>query len=271
MSVQIQLRHRLFLAYFEQQLCPDDGLWVSPDAGGTSRMTADGRIDAGTAMERMRLPYGIVQHARFGAACMCANRYAGPRREPGGRRREGGAEVTRHEEEEGVGGLCRARRGPRRGRRGVQRGRARAVVGEQRAALVVLAREDSLILGRLLLEEGLVDVRDDATARDRRLDEGVELLVTTDGELEVAGRDALHPQVLRRVARELEHLSREVLKDGSRVDGGGRAHTPLVGHAELEVAVDPADGELKAGLRRARDRLLRLELGSITLDLGRHV
>jgi hypothetical protein len=34
------------------------------------------------------------------------------------------------------------------------------------------------------------------------------------------------------------------------------------------VAVDTPHGELKAGLRRARDRLLRLELGSITLDLG---
>ena len=43
---------------------------------------------------------------------------------------------------------------------------------------VVVSR--TLILGRLLLEERLVDVRDDATARDGRLDERVQLLVTTD-------------------------------------------------------------------------------------------
>ena len=36
-----------------------------------------------------------------------------------------------------------------------------------------------------------MDVGDDTTAGDGRLDEGVELLVTADGELEVAGRDAL--------------------------------------------------------------------------------
>jgi hypothetical protein len=36
-----------------------------------------------------------------------------------------------------------------------------------------------------------VDVGDHTTTGDGRLDEGVELLVTADGELEVAGRDAL--------------------------------------------------------------------------------
>jgi hypothetical protein len=42
-----------------------------------------------------------------------------------------------------------------------------------------------------LVDEGLVDVGDHTTAGDGRLDQGVELLVTADGELEVAGRDAL--------------------------------------------------------------------------------
>ena len=36
-----------------------------------------------------------------------------------------------------------------------------------------------------------MDVGDHTTAGDGRLDEGVELLVTTDGELKVAGGDAL--------------------------------------------------------------------------------
>ena len=68
------------------------------------------------------------------------------------------------------------------------------------------AHRGSLILGALLLEQRLVDVRDDAAARDGRLDERVELLVTTDGELQVARRDTLDAQVLGRVTRELEHL-----------------------------------------------------------------
>lgn len=56
-----------------------------------------------------------------------------------------------------------------------------------------------------------MDVRDDTTAGDRRLDEGVELLVAADGELEVARRDALDLEVLGGVARELEDLGGEVL------------------------------------------------------------
>ena len=51
-----------------------------------------------------------------------------------------------------------------------------------------------------------MDVRDDTAARNGRLDERVQLLVTTDGELQVARRDALDAQVLGRVTRELEHL-----------------------------------------------------------------
>ena len=52
----------------------------------------------------------------------------------------------------------------------------------------------------------LVDVRDDAAARDGCLDERVQLLVTTDGELQVARRDALHAQILGGVASKLKHL-----------------------------------------------------------------
>ena len=55
-----------------------------------------------------------------------------------------------------------------------------------------------------------MDVRDDAPAGDRGLDERVELLVPADGELQVARRDALHLQVLGRVARELQHLGAQV-------------------------------------------------------------
>ena len=40
-----------------------------------------------------------------------------------------------------------------------------------------------LILGALLLEERLVDVGDDTATGDGGLDEGIKLLVTTDGEL----------------------------------------------------------------------------------------
>jgi hypothetical protein len=56
-----------------------------------------------------------------------------------------------------------------------------------------------------------VDVGDDAAARDGGLDERVELLVTADGELQVARGDALDLEVLGRVAGQLEDLGGEVL------------------------------------------------------------
>merc|ERR1719482_2355271 len=107
-----------------------------------------------------------------------------------------------------------------------------------------------------LVDEGLVDVGDHTTAGDGRLDEGVELLVTTDGELKVAGGDALDLEILGGVAGELENLGGEVLKDGSGVDGGGGADAAAGGSAVLEEAVDASDGELKARLDGAGGGLL---------------
>ena len=65
-----------------------------------------------------------------------------------------------------------------------------------------------------LHDEGLVDVRDDTTAGDRGLDEGIELFVAADGKLQVARSNALHLEVFAGVACELEDLSGEVLEDG---------------------------------------------------------
>ena len=75
----------------------------------------------------------------------------------------------------------------------------------QRGAPGGALKEWRLILGRLLLEERLVDVRDDAAASDGSLDERVELLVTADGKLEVARRNALDAQVLGGGTREFKH------------------------------------------------------------------
>ena len=52
-----------------------------------------------------------------------------------------------------------------------------------------------------------MDVGDDTAASDGGLDQGVELLVTTDGKLEMAGGDTLHAEIARGVAGKLENLS----------------------------------------------------------------
>jgi len=100
-----------------------------------------------------------------------------------------------------------------------------------------------------------VDMRDNSASGDGRLDERVQLLVTTDGELQVARRDTLHLEILGRVAGQLENLSGEVLEDGGAVHGGGGADTSVRGGPVLQVTVDPAHGELKASTSRPRHGL----------------
>lgn len=111
-----------------------------------------------------------------------------------------------------------------------------------------------------LHDEGLVDVGDDTAASDGGLDQGVELLVAADGELQVAGSDALDLEVLRGVARELKHLGSEVLEDGSRVDRGSGADARAGVDSALQEPVDPANRELTglalAGREDARKRHL---------------
>lgn len=51
-----------------------------------------------------------------------------------------------------------------------------------------------------------MDVRDDTTARNGGLDEGVQFLITTDCKLQMAGCDTLHLQVFGGVASQLQHL-----------------------------------------------------------------
>lgn len=99
-------------------------------------------------------------------------------------------------------------------------------------------------------EEVLVDVGDDTAASDGGLDEEIELFVTADGQLKVPGGDPPDLEVLRGVTGQLEHLSSEVLEDGSGVDGGGGADSVAGSDSALEEPVDPADGELETSSGR---------------------
>ena len=114
--------------------------------------------------------------------------------------------------------------------------------------------EATLLLGGLggLVDEGLVDVGDDTTTGDGGLDKGVELLVTTDGELEMAGSDTLDLEVLAGVTGELEDLGGQILKDGGSVDGGGGTDTLGLLDGGLEETVDTTDGELSCFVWKIR-------------------
>ena len=90
-----------------------------------------------------------------------------------------------------------------------------------------------------------MDAGEDTTLRDGDSSEDLrELLVVSDGELDVSGVDAGLLVVSGGVASELADFGGEILKDGGQVDGsaGSDSVSPV---AIAEHSVDPADRELK--------------------------
>jgi len=96
-----------------------------------------------------------------------------------------------------------------------------------------------------LLNEGLVDVWDDTTAGNGGLNQAIEFLITTNGELKVSWCDTFDLQVLGSVTSQLEDLGSKVLKNGARVHGSGRTDTVVRLNARFEITVNTTDGELK--------------------------
>ena len=108
----------------------------------------------------------------------------------------------------------------------------------------------------LLGQERVVDVGEDTTLGNGDMSEQlVQLLIVTDGQLQVAGNDTGLLVIASGVTGQLEDLSGQVLEDGSEVDGG--TGTDTLGIVTLaQVTVDTTDGELKTGLGRAGGRVL---------------
>lgn len=83
----------------------------------------------------------------------------------------------------------------------------------------------------------------------------VELLIVSDGELDVPRDDTRLLVITGGVPGQLEHLGGQVLHDSGHVDGS--AGTDAIGvSALLEKPVDTTDRELQTGLGRARRRFL---------------
>ena len=61
----------------------------------------------------------------------------------------------------------------------------------------------------LLAHEVSVNVRNDSSSSDGSLDQSVQLLVSTNGEVKMARSDPLDLEVLRGIASELENLRRQ--------------------------------------------------------------
>jgi len=118
-----------------------------------------------------------------------------------------------------------------------------------------------LLLLLNLQQQSAVDVWQDTTKGDGGTDQSVELLVTTDGELQVAGSDTLDLEILGSVACKLEYLGGQVFENGGKVDGGFGADARLLARDGSEMALYATAGELET----SASRVALLLLG----DLGR--
>ncbi len=78
----------------------------------------------------------------------------------------------------------------------------------------------ALLLLLHLQEKCSVDVRKNTTKRDGCSDQGVQLFITADGQLEMSGSDTLDLEILGGVTCKFENFGSQVLEDGGDVDGG---------------------------------------------------
>ena len=101
-----------------------------------------------------------------------------------------------------------------------------------------------LLLGLLGQKDSLNVGKDTTLGNGDTGQELVQLLVIPDGKLEMPGDDPGLLVVAGSIAGQLEDLSREVLHDGSQVDGGTGADTLSI-IALAEETVDTSHGELK--------------------------
>lgn len=88
-------------------------------------------------------------------------------------------------------------------------------------------------------------MRQNTSKGDGGANERVEFLVTADGELEMAWRDALDLEVLGGVACEFEHFGRQVLENGGEVDAGFGADARLLARDGAKVTLYATAGELE--------------------------
>ena len=89
-----------------------------------------------------------------------------------------------------------------------------------------------------------MDVRDHTTAGNGSLDEGIEFLITSDGELQMSWSNSLHLQVLGGVACKLKDLCGQILEDSSSVHGGGSSDSRVGCDSALQESVDSSHWEL---------------------------
>ena len=104
----------------------------------------------------------------------------------------------------------------------------------------------------LLTNQRLVNMGNDTATGNGCLDQSVQLLVSTDSQLQVTGCNSLHLQVLGCVTSQLKYFSGQILQDCGGIDGRSGSNTTVAGGASLQVAMDTANGELESSTSRPK-------------------
>lgn len=108
-----------------------------------------------------------------------------------------------------------------------------------------------------------MDVGNDATSGDGGLYEGVEFLVSANGELQVTRSDTLHFEIFTGIASELENFGGEVFEDGRGVNRRGGPDSLVGVNATLEESMNSSDGELQGEVTQSYDNDTYLKAGAL--------
>ena len=105
-----------------------------------------------------------------------------------------------------------------------------------------------------------MDVRQHISTGNGSLNQGVELFVSTNRQLQMTRGDSLHLEILGSISSQLQNLSSEVFQNGGSVHGSSGSDTSIGSRAALEHPMDTSHGELEASLARAGNGGLSLRL-----------
>lgn len=101
-----------------------------------------------------------------------------------------------------------------------------------------------------------MDVGNDTTTGNGRLDQGIKFFVTTNGQLQVSWRNTLDFEVLAGIAGQLQDFGRKIFQYSRRVDGRRGTDTMSMMNRVFQKAMDTTDRKLETRLGGTRLRCL---------------
>lgn len=102
------------------------------------------------------------------------------------------------------------------------------------------------------VDQGLVNVGYDTTTSNGPFDEGVELFISSNSELQVPGRNPLHLQILARIPSQLQNLRSQILQNRSQVHCSCCPNTPTRLCPLLQLPVDSTHRKLRPTHKQKR-------------------